>query len=69
MLFIDISGVKSLHGHSLKKDLTVGANISLNELIEVLQVTSKKSGFEYLQHLAKHIDLIANVPVRNVRLD
>lgn len=34
--------------------------------MEILTEASTKSGFEYCSHLIDHIDLIANVPVRNV---
>lgn len=34
--------------------------------METFEKYSKEPGFKYLQHLAKHIDLIASVPVRNV---
>lgn len=34
--------------------------------METFQKYSSETGFKYLQHLADHIDLIANVPVRNI---
>lgn len=34
--------------------------------MEILTNASHKSGYEYCKHLVHHIDLIANVPVRNV---
>ncbi|XP_016926117.4 uncharacterized protein AOX4 [Drosophila suzukii] len=64
--FIDVNGVEDLHQYSSDKDkLTLGANLSLTETMEILRTTSKQSGFEYLEVLWNHIDLVANVPVRN----
>ncbi|XP_062544110.1 aldehyde oxidase 3-like [Armigeres subalbatus] len=65
-IFIDINSVEELRSHSLGKQLIVGANVTLAEFIIILSETAKKSsGFDYCSELAKHIDLIANVPVRN----
>jgi len=65
--FIDVNGVEDLHQYSSDRDkLTLGANFSLTETMEILKTTSKQSGFEYLEVLWNHIDLVANVPVRNV---
>ncbi|EDW97428.1 xanthine dehydrogenase [Drosophila yakuba] len=64
--FIDVNGVEDLHHYSSDKDkLTLGANLSLTETMEIIRSTSKQSGFEYLDVLWHHIDLVANVPVRN----
>lgn len=54
---------------NIRKDndtLTIGGNVTLTVAIETFEKYSKEPGFKYLQHLAKHIDLIASVPVRNV---
>jgi len=65
--FIDVNGVEDLHQYSSDKEkLTLGASLSLTETMEIIQSTSKQSGFEYLEVLWHHIDLVANVPVRNV---
>lgn len=42
--------------------------MSLTETMEVLQKASMRPGFQYLKCFVNHIDLIANVPVRNVSL-
>nr|XP_017031693.1 indole-3-acetaldehyde oxidase-like [Drosophila kikkawai] len=64
--FIDLSGVEELHQHRSERDkLILGANLSLTETMEILRSTSKQPGFEYLEVLWNHIDLVANVPVRN----
>lgn len=65
--FIDISGVEDLRSHSISaSELVLGANVSLTETMEILTKASNQIGFEYCKHLVDHIDLIANVPVRNV---
>jgi len=65
--FIDVQGVEELHQHSSEgQQLKLGANLSLTQTMEIIRTTSKQPGFEYLDVLWNHIDLIANVPVRNV---
>ncbi|XP_058120344.1 xanthine dehydrogenase/oxidase-like isoform X1 [Anopheles ziemanni] len=65
-VFIDINAVQELRANSVGGSLTVGAGTSLTELMELLGTTAKQNNqFGYLDHLIKHIDLIANVPVRN----
>lgn len=47
--------------------LIVGANVSLTELMETLNVAGTKcEKYTYATEMAKHIDLVATVPVRNV---
>lgn len=46
--------------------LVLGGNTSLNMAIEIFQKYSTEARFKYLIQLAQHVDLIANVPVRNV---
>ncbi|KAH8271375.1 hypothetical protein KR018_007791, partial [Drosophila ironensis] len=64
--FIDVNGVEELHQHSLvDNQLRLGANLSLTQTMDIIRIVSKRTGFEYLEVLWNHIDLIANVPVRN----
>ncbi|KAH8382926.1 hypothetical protein KR009_005851 [Drosophila setifemur] len=64
--FIDVNGLEELHQHSSdEKQLKLGANLSLTQTMEIIRTLSKQPGFEYLETLWNHIDLIANVPVRN----
>ncbi|XP_037049555.1 xanthine dehydrogenase-like [Bradysia coprophila] len=64
--FIDITGVEALRSHAINgSELVLGANVSLTETMEILTKASSQVGFEYCKHLVDHIDLIANVPVRN----
>ncbi|KAJ6642124.1 Indole-3-acetaldehyde oxidase [Pseudolycoriella hygida] len=64
-VFIDITRVAALQTHSIGTSVTLGGNVSLTETMEVLKKASMRSGFHYLKHFVDHIDLIANVPVRN----
>lgn len=66
-VFIDVNMVDELHAHSLGNELVVGGNVSLTEFMEILtDAANKNEKFGYCKELVKHIDLIANVPVRNV---
>ncbi|XP_058838419.1 uncharacterized protein LOC131694065 [Topomyia yanbarensis] len=65
-VFIDINSIEELKFHSVGSNLTVGTNVTLAELIVILnEVASKYPQFKYCKNLSKHIDLIANVPVRS----
>lgn len=66
-MYIDINDIPDLRHISKTNDsLTIGGNLSLTAVMDTFNEYSKKSNFEYLKHLADHIDLIASVPVRNV---
>ncbi|KAF6212617.1 hypothetical protein GE061_013143 [Apolygus lucorum] len=67
--YIDIKGVPELRTHSLTDSgLDLGANMTLTELISLFNEVAKEKPllFGYTKVLAKHIDLVANVPVRNI---
>ncbi|XP_044257084.1 indole-3-acetaldehyde oxidase-like isoform X1 [Tribolium madens] len=66
-LYVDVTSIPELISHDFKNNsLVLGANTTLTKAIEVFIETSKKyPNFVYLKDLAQHIDLIANVPVRN----
>lgn len=65
-VFIDVTSIEELRSHSFGSNLIVGASVSLTELMSILtNAASKNSNFGYCAELVKHIDLIANVPVRN----
>ncbi|XP_005187945.2 uncharacterized protein LOC101901154 [Musca domestica] len=64
--FIAINEIADLKKWQMTNDIvTLGANISLSEAMEIFKEVSKQTGFEYCQQLWEHFDLIANVPVRN----
>ncbi|XP_058053764.1 xanthine dehydrogenase/oxidase-like [Anopheles bellator] len=65
-VFVDVNAVQELRVHSVGASLTIGAGTSLTELMELMTSSAKNNPhFSYLEHLVNHIDLIANVPVRN----
>ncbi|XP_052893269.1 xanthine dehydrogenase/oxidase-like isoform X2 [Anopheles moucheti] len=65
-VFIDTNAVQELRASSVGSSITVGAGTSLTELMNLLSFAAKQNkNFSYLEHLVQHIDLIANVPVRN----
>ncbi|XP_055537407.1 uncharacterized protein LOC129725498 [Wyeomyia smithii] len=65
-IFIDVNSVEELHSHSLGDELTVGGNVALTDFMNILtDAANKNNKFSYCKELVKHIDLIANVPVRN----
>lgn len=66
--FIDVKSIPELHEHKLTNDLLqLGGNLSLTEVMGIFKEAAKSNGFEYCDKLWNHFDLIANVPVRNVR--
>ncbi|XP_073980913.1 xanthine dehydrogenase-like isoform X2 [Rhodnius prolixus] len=68
-VYIDINGIPELHGHEINSGgIVLGANINLTEAMELFSKLSQEqpAKFAYCKTLADHIDLIANVPVRNV---
>uniref|UniRef100_A0A182U7C1 FAD-binding PCMH-type domain-containing protein n=1 Tax=Anopheles melas TaxID=34690 RepID=A0A182U7C1_9DIPT len=65
-VFIDINSVADLRVNYFNDALTIGANVSLTELMIILEEATIAKGYEYCRELVKHLDLIANVPVRNV---
>ncbi|XP_049838711.1 xanthine dehydrogenase-like [Schistocerca gregaria] len=65
-IFIDISDVQELKKYTIDSEITVGGNMSLTEVMELFYDISKSNKkFSYTKMLADHIDLVANVPVRN----
>lgn len=61
--------IRELHEITADENLlSFGGNVSLTELMETLRdVCTKYDHYAYAMHVAKHIDLVAHVPVRNVR--
>ncbi|KAF2904210.1 hypothetical protein ILUMI_01965, partial [Ignelater luminosus] len=66
-IYIAITNVESLLNYTMNgKNLILGANMTLTNAINLFKKLSKEyENFSYLSKLADHIDLIANVPVRN----
>ncbi|CAD7078518.1 unnamed protein product [Hermetia illucens] len=66
-VFIDVNHIPELHAHHIDKDeLVLGGNLSLTETMDILRKASSKPAFEFCKKVWHHMDLIANVPVRNM---
>ncbi|XP_014482532.1 PREDICTED: xanthine dehydrogenase/oxidase-like isoform X2 [Dinoponera quadriceps] len=65
-VYIDVNDIPDLRRiEKTENSLILGGNVSLTVAMETFGKYSSETGFKYLKHLAHHIDLIANVPVRN----
>ncbi|KAI5646277.1 molybdopterin-binding domain of aldehyde dehydrogenase domain-containing protein [Phthorimaea operculella] len=67
-VLIDISEIKSLKMFSFDQNLVLGANISIEDCITIFTDTAsmKYDEFGYLHEFAKHLELIAHIPVRKI---
>lgn len=67
-VYIDIADVDELISYQIENDhLVLGANMTLTEAMDLFdRISQENKNFIYLKKLKSHIDLIANVPVRNV---
>ncbi|KAG8328694.1 hypothetical protein J6590_104002, partial [Homalodisca vitripennis] len=68
-VFIDVNRVSFLKAHSFSfNSLQVGANTTLTDAITLFRAVAveKPAKFSYTAQLAKHIERVANTPVRNV---
>ncbi|XP_055607619.1 xanthine dehydrogenase-like [Uranotaenia lowii] len=65
-VFIDVSTVQELHQRQIGTELVVGANVTLNELLTIMnEATLGNIKFQYLKTMIKHVRLVANPSVRN----
>lgn len=68
-VFIDVNAVDQLRKYSVGKQLEIGGAVKLTEFLEILKKAPKDNlNYSYCSELYNHVDLIANVPVRNVSL-
>ncbi|XP_075976671.1 uncharacterized protein LOC142976939 isoform X2 [Anticarsia gemmatalis] len=66
-ILIDISEVKSLKTVEFDQNMVLGANVSLEDAMKIFKETAKtKSEFAYLAEFVKHIEVVANMPVRKI---
>lgn len=66
-ILIDISDVKSLKEYSFDQNLILGANLSLEDCKVIFKDISKyNNDFFYLDEFAKHLELVAHIPVRKI---
>ncbi|CAD7078520.1 unnamed protein product [Hermetia illucens] len=69
-VFIDVNQVPELRTyHVSEEELELGGNLSLTETMDILRLVKSKPGFSFCKEVLHHIDLIANVPVRNVSMN
>lgn len=57
-----------LVSHSVGTNLVLGANVSLTDTMNIIKnvAEEKEESFWHLQKVYDHLDIVANVPVRNV---
>lgn len=69
--FIHISDVAALRPRTVDDlEIVLGANVTLTEMMVFLEEVAndhRRSQFAYCRELVKHVDMTANVSVRNVR--
>lgn len=66
-VFVDVNSVEQLRAHSIGNEVEVGGAVKLTEFMEILKKAGESNGnFSYCADFHDHVDLIANVPVRNV---
>ncbi|XP_055604377.1 probable aldehyde oxidase gad-3 [Uranotaenia lowii] len=66
-VFIDVNLVEELRGYKIERKLTVGANITFTEFIDVLrEAASNDVNFSYCLQIAEHMEMVAHTAVRNV---
>ncbi|XP_018394514.1 PREDICTED: xanthine dehydrogenase/oxidase-like [Cyphomyrmex costatus] len=65
-LCIDINDISDLRNIQKTRDyLALGGNVTLAVALETFHKYSTEPNFQYLNKLAEHVEMIANVPVRN----
>lgn len=67
-VFIDVNTIPQLHSITMDENSIIfGGNVSLTEMMNTFEASATKYDyFGYGAQLAKHIDLVATVAVRNV---
>lgn len=66
-ILIDLAGILELKQYYFDQNLIVGAGITLTDLLTLFNTISKeREEFGYLEKLYEHLNLVANIPVRNV---
>ncbi|XP_050344173.1 uncharacterized protein LOC126769429 isoform X2 [Nymphalis io] len=65
-VYIDISSISTLKDMFIDENLVLGAGLSLHEIMAIFQSQMKNDDFSYLKQFHDHLELVANVPVKNV---
>jgi len=67
-VFLDINNIPDLKVATLEPTgVVLGAGTTLTSAITLLLDASKLPGYEYTAKMSKHLERVANVPVRNVK--
>lgn len=66
-VLIDINNVAELKGYMMDQNLIIGATTTLNDMTNIFQTISEQENFSYLLKLTEHMNLVASIPVKNVR--
>ena len=65
-IYIDVKNIAELYDiEKSANELTLGAGMSLKQIIDTFNGYSTTAGFEYLTVISEHFSKIANVAVRN----
>lgn len=67
-VYIDISSISSLQDQFVDENLVLGAGLSIQQTMTLFEMQMKNEDFSYLKGFHKHLELVANVPVKNVRV-
>ncbi|CAK1542979.1 unnamed protein product [Leptosia nina] len=65
-ILIDISEVSALKQYSIDQNLILGANISIEDCLDIFKNESKTDEFAYLDDFVKHLDVVAHISVRKI---
>ncbi|KAG5332878.1 XDH dehydrogenase, partial [Acromyrmex heyeri] len=66
-IYIDINYIPDLHNiEKTDSALVLGGGVTLTIALQTFQNYSNHIGFKYLSQLAQYVEMIANVPVRNI---
>ncbi|KAG5312449.1 XDH dehydrogenase, partial [Acromyrmex insinuator] len=66
-IYIDINYIAELQNiKKTKSTLVLGGGVTLTIALQTFQNYSNDIGFKYLSQLAQYVEMIANVPVRNI---
>lgn len=67
-MLIDIANVSDLREFYMDQNLVVGAGMTLTDLMSLFKtLAGTQEEFGYLQKLFDHLNLVAHIPVRNVK--
>ncbi|CAH0726755.1 unnamed protein product, partial [Brenthis ino] len=65
-VYIDIASISSLQDSLIDENLVLGAGLTINQTMDIFKKQMKNDDFAYLEQFHKHLELVANVPVKNI---